>query len=82
MFFHRGCYELYQVPGATAALLCVHVTFPLICCCTLFLWVQVGEASDTKYRSVTGIDMYVPLIRVKALTDPLLAIDVTEFPTE
>lgn len=41
---------------------------------------QVGDAADTNYRQVKGIDAYVPLICVSELTDPLLAIDVHDLP--
>lgn len=41
---------------------------------------QVGEASDIKYRSVSGIDAYIPLIHVNELTDPLLGMDVNDLP--
>eukprot|EP00752_Nemacystus_decipiens_P004462 g4075.t1 len=40
----------------------------------------VGEASNIEYRSVSGIDAYVPLINVRELTDPLLAMDVNDLP--
>ncbi|CAM9629055.1 unnamed protein product [Scytosiphon promiscuus] len=41
---------------------------------------EVGKASDVAYRSVSGISAYVPLIFVRELTDPLLAINVKELP--
>ncbi|CAM9754098.1 unnamed protein product [Scytosiphon promiscuus] len=41
----------------------------------------VGEASKIGYRSVSGIDAYVPLIHVRELTDPLLGIDVHDLPS-
>lgn len=41
---------------------------------------QVGKASDIKYRTVSGIDAYVPLIYVRQLTDPLLGMDVNDLP--
>lgn len=34
------------------------------------------------YRSVSGIDAYVPLINVRELTDPLLAMDVNDLPNK
>ncbi|CAM9490348.1 unnamed protein product [Pylaiella littoralis] len=40
----------------------------------------VGKASDIKYRTVSGIDAYVPLIYVRQLTDPLLGMDVNDLP--
>lgn len=43
---------------------------------------QVGKATDIGYRSVSGIDAYVPLIYVKQLTDPLLAMDVNDLPSK
>ena len=46
------------------------------------LWRQVGEASDIEYRSVSGIDAYVPLINVRELTDPLLGMDVNDLPSK
>lgn len=45
-------------------------------------WWQVGEASTIGYRSVSGIDAYVPLIHVRELTDPLLGIDVHDLPSK
>lgn len=52
----------------------------------LFLFIsprrQVGEASNVEYRSVSGIDAYVPLINVRELTDPLLAMDVNDLPSK
>lgn len=44
------------------------------------LGMQVGKASNVTYRSVSGISAYVPLIYVRELTDPLLAINVKELP--
>lgn len=43
---------------------------------------QVGEASNIEYRSVSGIDAYVPLLNVRELTDPLLAMDVNDLPSK
>ena len=43
---------------------------------------QVGEPSKLAYRSVRGISAYVPLIYVRQLTDPLLAIDVKSLPVK
>jgi len=43
---------------------------------------QVGEASDIEYRSVSGIDAYIPLIQVNELTEPLLGIDVNDLPSK
>lgn len=49
---------------------------------SMSLWRQIGEASDVEYRSVSGIDAYVPLINVRELTDPLLAMDVNDLPSK
>lgn len=56
--------------------------FRLALCGLFSLRRQVGEASDIEYRSVSGIDAYVPLINVRELTDPLLAMDVNDLPSK
>lgn len=49
---------------------------------TSVLPLQVGEASNIEYRSVSGIDAYIPLVRVRELTDPLLGMDVNDLPSK
>eukprot|EP00752_Nemacystus_decipiens_P002303 g2179.t1 len=41
---------------------------------------EVGKASNIAYRSVRGISAYVPMLYVRELTDPLLAIGVKDLP--
>lgn len=45
-------------------------------------WVnEVGDATDIEFRSLIATEAYVPLIRSKHFSDPLLACDVSNMPS-